>query len=1138
MRAHEAQQAIRALDKLLRSEPINFQLRKRAQQHLELIQLYITSLEHAKAPAARCSTPTTTPAVSSPQGEREARTAVRLHAAPPPPAAPAAHDAQAAPPTLQAQFQEVLRPVMARLTAIEAAVASPNRFAALAIEEASDSAEVANSPSGSYAAAAARAVPRAAPLRPPPAAAPPCAAAPAAHSHRPEAVILRNAANDTPERLVSSIKLPMGSTTSRMRSGDALVVAGSASEAAALRCTASAAGLSVATPVGRHGVVVHYVSRGDVMLAPTLTILSYNLRRSPDVWTLLSNHTLLRTSDILLLQEPPPLVNIPPDWVLLDSPPGRRARSVALVRQKWDLNSYAQVVVASSDVVALDLRTGEASVRVVGVYNPNQHDRDPAERGKAAREVLPPILESTPAGSLLVVAGDFNLHHPEWDPEYAHGRGVGEDAEQAQLTFVQNGLVHLLAPSMPTYKYPRRDGEGDQWATLDLVLGDLRVEARVVSCGIDERLDCLSDHQPLRLTLALEPPAPAHRPRRLFCRMQPEMLRDELATRLGDAPPALVTRDDVDAEAVLLTEALSGAIESGAVPLSRPRRDGRPAHVWWSAEISALHQDARRKERRAHRLSGADGATAAALEAKVAKSRLKAVIRREKRRHEKEEFDGVTDKTLWATVRRVEGRGASATTPPLRRGDGTHATSPQDKLALLQPVLLPEVAHAEAPAAEPAGAAEVEVEVEVEFEWPSLQEHEVRSVLLDARPYAAVGPDGIPNVVLQATWDVLAPHLVPLYAASLALGHLPASWRDGTGVVLRKPKKPDYSETRAYRLIAFGRCVSKLLEAVVARRLSYMGEHGLWPIEHVGGRRGRSAEDAVTCFVDEIQRQQRHGNIVVGVALDVAKAFPSVRTDVLLDDLRKGGVPRAARSWVESFMSARSCTLVLEGVSSEPVEWRSGLPQGSPLSPALFLTYNADLLRACRSNSTMATGWIDDINLLAWGKSVSSAVDALNARMSHLEKWSRTHHSAFEATKTTAVVFRPRRGTAGARTAAAAAAEAPPIVLDGVELAYADEMTMLGARIDAELTFDAHRRTCASRAAQAAGGVALLARARVGLSARHTRSMVRACVYPKMLWMAGVWWDKGGSVKVFESVQRTCARLVTGGYSLSALAAL
>ncbi|GAA5948265.1 hypothetical protein JCM3775_005230 [Rhodotorula graminis] len=987
---------------------------------------------------------------------------------------------------------------MSRLTAIEAAVASPNRFAALAIEEASAGGECAKSPSGSYAAVAARVAPRAAPSHAQPAASPPCAAAPAALSHRAEAVILRNAANTTPERLVSAIKVPVGSTTMRMWSGDALVVAGSAREAAALRCTASAAGLSVATPVGRHGVVVHYVPRvegaleevpssrphrassrsracsaaegsaagaklaksiepvevevdddggaseswadeverslsestatsgmrrersrakaaaaggavsvevevsdgnasrswsdevdesmstlgtrlmdieveveSSMMSAPTLTILSYNLRRSPEVWTLLSNHTLLRTLDILLLQEPPPLVDMPSDWVLLNSPPGRRARSVALVRQKWDQTSYSQVVVGSSDVVALDLRTGEASVRVIGMYNPNQHDPDPAERGKAAREVLPLILESTPAGSLLVVAGNFNLHHPEWDPEYALGRGVCDNAEQAQLTFMRHGLVHLLAPSTPTFKYPRRVGDAKRWATLDLVLGDLQVEARVVSCGVNKHLDCFSDHQPLRLTLALEPPATAHQPRRLFRRMQADMLRDELATRLGNAPPALVTRKDVDVEAVRLTEALSGAIESGAVPLSRPRREGRPAHGWWSAKISALHQEVRRRDRRAYRLRGTDNASSAALEATVAKSRLKATIRREKRRHKKEEFDSVTDKTLWATVRRVEGRGASGTTPPLRRGDGTHATSPQDKLTLLHPVLLPKVKPAAA--AEPTDATEVEVEVEVEvdkFKWPTLQEHEVRSVLLDARPHAAVEPDGIPNVVLQTAWDVLAPHLVPLYAASLALGHLPASWRDSTGVVLRKPKKPNYGKTRVYRLIAFGRCVSKPFKAVVARRLAYMGEHGLWPVEHVGGRRGRSAEDAVTCFVDKICRQQRHGNVVVGVALNVAKAFPSVRTDVLLDDLRKGGIPAAARSWVESFMSGRTCTLVLKGVSREPVKWRSGLPQGSPLSPALFLTYNADLLRSCRSASTMATGWIDDVNLLEWGKTL------------------------------------------------------------------------------------------------------------------------------------------------------------------------
>ncbi|TNY16885.1 hypothetical protein DMC30DRAFT_410158, partial [Rhodotorula diobovata] len=60
--------------------------------------------------------------------------------------------------------------------------------------------------------------------------------------------------------LVSSIQLPQGSSTSRMRSGDVLLQTGSADEAAVLRCTASSAGLEVATPVGRHGLVLHYVA--------------------------------------------------------------------------------------------------------------------------------------------------------------------------------------------------------------------------------------------------------------------------------------------------------------------------------------------------------------------------------------------------------------------------------------------------------------------------------------------------------------------------------------------------------------------------------------------------------------------------------------------------------------------------------------------------------------------------------------------------------------------------------------------------------------------------------------------------------------------------------------------------------------
>lgn len=79
---------------------------------------------------------------------------------------------------------------------------------------------------------------------------------------------------------------------------------------------------------------------------------------------------------------------------------------------------------------------------------------------------------------------------------------------------------------------------------------------------------------------------------------------------------------------------------------------------------------------------------------------------------------------------------------------------------------------------------------------------------------------------------------------------------------------------------------------------------------------------------------------------------------------------------------------------------------------------------------------------------------------------------------------------------------ARPVVLCGVEVEWADELVMLGTRLDAGLSFDAHVRACATRAAQAIGGLGVLARANTGVRPAAARQLVRACVYPRMLWMA------------------------------------
>ena len=139
--------------------------------------------------------------------------------------------------------------------------------------------------------------------------------------------------------------------------------------------------------------------------------------------------------------------------------------------------------------------------------------------------------------------------------------------------------------------------------------------------------------------------------------------------------------------------------------------------------------------------------------------------------------------------------------------------------------------------------------------------------------------------------------------------------------------------------------------------------------------------------MNKIKRQWRNGNVIFGVvALDVAKAFPSVNTNALCSGLGRKGLPACAVNWICSFMTDQICNLRLKGVSSVAVECKSGLPQGSPLSPILYLLYNAPMLAALQTAMSIAVGWIDNINLLVWGKSAEVAAARAKQLMPALEE--------------------------------------------------------------------------------------------------------------------------------------------------------
>ena len=850
-----------------------------------------------------------------------------------------------------------------------------------------------------------------------------------------------------------------------------------------------------------------------------LRILQYNVQKSRDVvMASLFQNNKTPEYDILAIQEPWRNPFIATSYhplktcFELNYLDNEETRVCLYVNKRIDPGTWS-VSYISKDIILLKLSNPDSSktIHIFNVYN---------EVATDTLSVLAGAIGALDSHDETIVLGDLNIHHPLWST--AHRHTGNHSSAQHLLAIIEEFQLRLLTvPGTPTHRW--KDGE----STIDLTFASEDVATRLIHCKIDKRLDCDSDHLPIAVVIdwSWQPATPTRK--RMWAKTSLPTLRRVVKEHISrlDEVTELKDKESIDKFVSSIVDALDAGIEA-STPWSNPSPRSVSGFDQECKDICAEVQQLRRRWQRTRQ----DDDYEAYRQARNRKGRhIQKILRNTHRQRVEDASD--SQGGLWKLVKWAKNRHevAPSCTPTLAKPNGELAHEPEEKAEVLRQSFFPPPLHANLSDTE-------RYQYPPPIECPDITIPEIENAVRRASPNKAPGADGITNGVLHQTLDILLPSLHRLFNACLQQGYCPRHFKDTVTVVLRKPGKDDYTQPKAYRPIALLNTLGKALEAIIAHRLAYLADtHHLLPSRHTGGRKLASTEHAMHFLLQRIHQAWSEGKVASLLLLDVSGAYDNVSHERLLHNLRKRRVSREIVAWTESFLEDRSTTIKLQEYTAPSMPIQTGIPQGSPYSPILYLFYNADLIEACKTPDTEAVGYIDDVSILAVGPTSSRNCKTLKGIHRKAEEWAAKHGSKFAPALFVFVfffcVFKANRTHA--------------LRLPHATIKASPSCRYLGIQMDTKLRWDHHREKVEAAATKRLSALSALASSTWGTRTINLRRVYRAMIIPQMLYGCSAWHIPGASrgrgsamTLAIQRVQRRAAQTITGAFRTTAAAAV
>jgi len=600
-----------------------------------------------------------------------------------------------------------------------------------------------------------------------------------------------------------------------------------------------------------------------------------------------------------------------------------------------------------------------SSLSILNIYNPNQ---------PITLNELQHYFQQL--GPSAIVVGDFNAHHPLWEPTKAPnttGRNLMD------LLFQCPTLALLTPPDLPTYFNVYLNS----FSTLDLTIISTNLQPlSSVSTGSDMG----RDHYPVITSVGVEPTSTQfrRRPAWLFDAGSWAAWYSALPQASTEVSPNLAEGAQKFARNIVFAS-------TRAFPQTKEVVTPKYNKVWWTQACG----DAVRSSKAAKRLFISQPSQGNLINFKRCQAKVRWEVRMAKKASWKSFCNTITSDTptalLWNRVRKLQNPFTRKSQPFLM--PNLILSDPVSKVAALAD-------HFEQTLSSPTPAPypnfvvlPLALALSTDLQSPlntPFTLYELETCLTSLKN-SSPGLDRVHNKHLSLLPPEYKTWLLKLFNKSFSSGTVPQEWKTALIIPIPKPNKA-LTSTNSYRPISLLSCVAKLMERLVNRQLNFFLEQNHSFRTSQGGFRPRlSAIDQVTRLDTAIRDSLRSKSILVVVFCDFSNAFDTVWHNGLLYKLSRCRVQGRMLRWLRDYLTGRYFKVFFEGEYSALHGIKAGVPQGAILSPTLFNVVMSDIPSV---PGVRCAEYADDIAFFSSDADIAQATARVQTQLTAFYTWS------------------------------------------------------------------------------------------------------------------------------------------------------